>query len=386
MTPWRFLLTAMLAWLCWLPKTATNCSTVYAAYLACGILIAQLFRSSIHLSASRIFWNVLMAGWGGAGVLLTTRPNLIVMDGTHTGFYLLLMLPLAIIVVIMTTRNVSVNQLVMRCFLLIVTTSLLICCQGALSVGRLLVNSWLFLMTIIACYCLLPVKLGSCNKHLQAGRVFISYTLRDPRGAYLAQTLKSMFDQIGLPYYDYVPAQEAPNAQGDRTQEIQSELQNAVASSCCTCEIISSVTICREWIQLERALIRQHELHRFFLVLDPEFLDRHACEASGPITRIDCAWMFLGTKGSVGIEWDPLTEELLTNPNFKLVDGTRMHMIEEMISEAGSGFQPSRGFRMFCRDFACRLNSARRSKSRTDAFMSVHSHLQDKGLARPGSR
>lgn len=381
MTPRRLLIDAMLAWLCWSLKHEGHWFMVYAGYLACGILIANLFRSSIHPTAGRKVWNVLLGCWGVAGVILTTRPNLIIMDETCIGFFILLLLPLAILVAIQTSKTLSVYQILMRCFLFVVATSLLIFFLGTRGEGSLLVKSWFILMSLIACSFLASIKLGAQDKQLQAGRLFISYTLRDPRGAYLARSLMDICDQIGLPYYDYVPAQEAPSAQGDRTQEIQSDLQNSVASSCCTCEIISNVTIRREWIQFERAMIRQQGLHRFFLVLDPEFLDRHSFESSGPITRIDCTWMMLRPRAYGADEWAGLTETILTDTRIKPVDNTRKNIIEDMISEVGSNLLSPVKFRTFCRDFACRLNSARRSIDRDDAFMNVHRHFQDKGLA-----
>lgn len=154
--------------------------------------------------------------------------------------------------------------------------------------------------------------------------VFLSWTKRLPREAAAMRAVMDALARYHVPYFDFSNHRvEIPDDQEKASLAIHDRMVKHAFNCDFSIEVISSDAIGdssaiegHPWIQVERALLREFDKKRIFIVLDIDYMFKRGT-SEGRILRLD------GSFGTIGRNMDtpinPVTKDThLTNPaNYK---------------------------------------------------------------------
>ena len=121
----------------------------------------------------------------------------------------------------------------------------------------------------------------------RTGHAFVSWTIKSPRDREAVCGIREALDWFNIDYFDYTENQL--DDRSDRTDEIVRQLEQAVAASEVSVEVVST-EVGRPWVQVERSLIAGNPaIHRFLVCLEWEKVRfvRMSQEQESRATRID---------------------------------------------------------------------------------------------------
>jgi hypothetical protein len=110
------------------------------------------------------------------------------------------------------------------------------------------------------------------------GKIFLSWTVKNPRGRESLAGIKGALDYFNIAYFDYT--EHELSGEGDLSDQIEEQIRQAVDSSSITIEALSA-TLGSKWIDWERYYIKKSRvLLRIVITLDQELVDLITMEPS----------------------------------------------------------------------------------------------------------